>query len=212
MEDKIKIRDIDLLYKNNLNLDYDNVLSNIISINPEFYDLNIIEKGLIKYVKIMQYYNVSEDLSKDLKFQTLYDGFYRVRRNKDWRKYYFELMQDVRNKDVSFSDIVKIMYEKTHRIEASFSSKLLATINTKYPIIDQYVLKNLGIRNIPSNIDSNEKLKRIIDNYNYICVLYGAIVDSKEGKEKIEFFNSKFPEYKWISDTKKIDFLLWSKR
>ena len=66
----------------------------------------------------------------------MYDGFYRVRRNEEWRKYYFKLMQEMRSKDVSFGDILTSINKETGRIEASFSSKLLATINPNYLIWD----------------------------------------------------------------------------
>ena len=35
------------------------------------------------------------------------------------------------------------VYEKTGRIEASFASKLVATINPRMPVVDRIVLKNL---------------------------------------------------------------------
>ena len=47
------------------------VISNLI--NPYNYDLTIISDGLKKYVKIMETYKKSLDVSKDYDFQRMYD-------------------------------------------------------------------------------------------------------------------------------------------
>ena len=118
----------------------------------------------------------------------------------------------MRNKDVSFGDIITSIYKETGRIEASFSSKLLATINHDYPIWDQYVLANLGLEATPQYMNNDIRLEASIEIYKAICDWYKARLNSDEGKAEMEFFDSKFPKYKWISGIKKIDFLLWSKR
>lgn len=172
----------------------------------------MVRDGLIKYEKIMESYKKTQDVSKNLDFQRMYDGFYRVRRNEEWRKYYFKLMQEMRNKDVSFGDILTLINEETGRIEASFASKLLATINPNYPIWDQYVLANIGLEATPQYMSNDIRLEASIEIYDEICDWYKERINSDEGKAEIEFFDSKFPKFKWISNIKKIDFLLWSKR
>ena len=47
------------------------------------------EKGLITYEKIMTSYK-NTNLSNDMTFQRTFNGFYRIRRNEDWRKFYYE--------------------------------------------------------------------------------------------------------------------------
>lgn len=42
------------------------------------------EKGLITYEKIMSSYK-NINLSEDMSFQRMFNGFYRIRRNEDWR-------------------------------------------------------------------------------------------------------------------------------
>ncbi len=201
-----------LLNYKDLNLDYDSVFGNTKLVNPSEYDLSIVRDGLIKYEKIMESYKKTQDVSKNLDFQRMYDGFYRVRRNEEWRKYYFKLMQEMRNKDVSFGDILTLINEETGRIEASFASKLLATINPNYPIWDQYVLANIGLEATPQYMSNDIRLEASIEIYDEICDWYKERINSDEGKAEIEFFDSKFPKFKWISNIKKIDFLLWSKR
>ena len=41
---------------------------------------------------------------------------------------------------------------------------------------------------------------------------YEDFVKTENGKECIAEFNKILPDYAWMSDVKKIDFYLWSKR
>ncbi len=181
-------------------------------IDFDSYNINIIAEGLKKYSEITNLFNKIDDVSKDIKFQTMYDGFYRVRRNSEWRKCYFELMQIARKKDLSFSDVINYIYDKTGNVEASFSSKLLATIDPNKPIWDQYVLNNLKLKPAPQYKDDRFRINRSIELYDKICEWYKERVESDFGKAEITFFDAKFPRYSWITSIKKIDFLLWSKR
>ena len=109
----------------------------------EYFELN-------KYKEIMKNYKTSEVNSDD--FQTLFNGFYNVRRNEDWRDNYYKYFQSIKNKkDIEFNDIIEHFYEE-NLIEPSFSSKLLSTINPKKPIWDNYVIYAL-IDKIDENRD-----------------------------------------------------------
>lgn len=175
------------------------------------YDLSIIEKGLPKYRNIMSMFK-RLDVSKDADFIRTYSGFYRIRRNDLWRKPYFEFMEQGKTKNVSFSDVINFIYRKTGRVEASFSSKLLATLYPDFPIWDQFVLKNLnlGLNTYYSN--KQEQVNDSIRLYMRIVRWYENFVDSDEGKKLIGTFDSSFPNYSWLTPTKKVDFMLWSKR
>ena len=180
--------------------------------SPDDYDMGLIIDGLKKYSRILDVYNKTKDVSNDPDFQRMYDAFYRVRRNEEWRKYYFKLMQEARTKEMSFEDILTLICDNTGNIEASFSSKLLSTINPNMPIWDQYVLMNLGLKPTPQYMEKDVRLICSVDIYNSICEWYNGRINSEIGKKELEFFNKSFPRYTWISDVKKIDFLLWSKR
>ena len=83
--------------------------------------------GLDRYAAIMRRFpNV--DVSKDRDCQRLFNGFYRVRRNETWRDAFYALFQRVRDARPTFEDILTALYDKTGRVEASFASKMLATL------------------------------------------------------------------------------------
>ena len=166
-----------------------------------------IQSGLITYCKLMEMFQ-KVDVSKDADFQRIYDGFYRVRRNASWRKVYFDYFQSVKNSNVTFKDIITHMYEEKGTIEASFSSKMLATINPDIPIWDQYVLKKLGIEQKYYYSNKDQQLKDAIENYDKIVEWY----KNKVTEDYIKEFDDNFPNYKQISSTKKVDWLLWGIR
>ena len=63
---------------------------------------------------------------------------------------YFNFMEKYKTKDVIFEEVLRYFHSSFGRIEASFSSKLMATINPDKPVWDEFVLKNLGIIKPPT--------------------------------------------------------------
>jgi hypothetical protein len=72
-------------------------------------------------------------------------------------------MEEHKNTPIIFKDALTYFYEKTRRIEASFSSKLLATINPNMPVWDVNVLNNLRI--IPPHYKQQNRFNKTIDTY-----------------------------------------------
>ncbi len=87
---------------------------------------------------------------------------------------------------------------------------MLATIDASKPIWDQYVLQNLGLE--LTGKSQEEKLQNAVALYDRIVRWYGDYLITAEAKTNIAEFDHLLPEYAWVSDTKKIDCLLWSKR
>lgn len=166
--------------------------------------------GLDKYGPIMKAVQHT-DVSKDSNFQRTFNGFYMVRRNAEWRSVYYDLFELVKmDEQVSFAVILEELYEKTGNIEASFASKMLASIKLEMPIWDKYVVQNLGLK-IPSQADS-ERLQKTKALYDCICQWYDEFLRTENAGECIEMFDKMLPDYTWLSPVKKIDFYLWSIR
>lgn len=100
-------------------------------------------------------------------------------------------------------------YNKFGRIEASFSSKLAATIDTKLPVWDTFVLQNLGLKKPPQYC--KDRLKKTIDLYADIQQWYSDFMTTSDGKYIITIFNKKYPGIA-VSDIKKVDLVLWQIR
>ena len=155
--------------------------------------------GFDKYKQIMEMVRKT-DVSLDPDFQRTFNGFYRVRRNAEWRKAYYDLFESVKGSNPSFEFIIRTMYEATGNIEASFSSKMLATINPDMPIWDRYVVQNLCL-----NMKGKTKEDQMRS-------WYTDFLQTENGKDCIAEFDRTLPGYVWMSDVKKIDFYLWSIR
>jgi hypothetical protein len=166
--------------------------------------------GVDKYAFITKEIH-HRDISKDLNYQRTFNSFYVVRRNAKWRKIYYDYFEkQKKNRYLTFEDIIRYLYKHTGFVEASFSSKLLSTINPKMPIWDVYVVKNLGLKTKSGK--PLDKIEQFVRLYREIDEYFMGLINSEWGKAAISTFNNALPSYKWISDEKKIDFFIWKIR
>ena len=163
-------------------------------------------RGIEKYTWIMDRI-LTVDVSIDTEFQRRFNGFFRMRQRPAdfYNCFYTFLEENKHNQQLTFEDVITYLYDKTGSIHASFSSKLLAAVNPDMPIWDQFVLKNLGLR--PPYYYEKDRLQKTIALYDKIRGWY----TTADAAEKLSQFNVAFPEIN-ISNTKKIDFILWSSR
>lgn len=168
-----------------------------------------IRDGVKKYLFIMDYFLTHEDFS-DKEFQRKFKGFYRVRRNQYFCDVYFDLLKKYKdNKDVDFREVLEKLYAVSNRIEASFTSKLLATINPDMPVWDSEVLKHIG-----SELEVAESGDRFSDadnKYRAMVSYYKRLLSEKATEERIKEFDQIVPGCA-ITNIKKIDFILWQTR
>lgn len=165
--------------------------------------------GLDKYQYIIEKAK-KINIATDTNFQRIFNGFYMVRRNETWRKSYYSYFEAIKNKHPSFENIITFLYDTTGNIEPSFSSKMLATLSPEKPIWDKYVVQNLGLQ--LDGTTKQEKLQNAILLYEDIEKWYAIFLSTKKATECINLFNQMLPDYKWVSNTKKIDCILWSIR
>lgn len=174
---------------------------------------------IIYHVQSVDFKDTNIDI--DSEFCKVYKGYYKVRRSKEWCEKYFKYMQEQLTKERSFEELLKKMYKECGMIEVSFVSKLMATVNPQLPIWDKYVLDNLGLAEEWDKLNNitdretkqKEKLKKAPEIYSAIISKYRLFLESENGKLCVAKFDEVLPEYTdELTDVKKIDFLLWSKR
>lgn len=165
--------------------------------------------GFNKYKQIMERVR-NTNVSSDKDFQRTFNSYYRIRRNEEWQIIFYDLFETIKDSEPSFEQIIRALYKNTGNIEASFSSKMLATINSDMPIWDRYVVHNLCL-NVKGKT-KEEQLRCTVDLYDQMVRWYSIFLDTPNGRECIEEFDRILPEYKWMSSVKKIDFYLWSIR
>lgn len=162
-----------------------------------------------KYAYILK--NINKiDVSSSQEFQKAYNYFFKVRKNKEWRERYYELMEKAKKEDYSFSDVLYEIYNTTGQVARSFSSKLIHSVNPSMPIWDSFVIKNLGIK--IREKDNLSRLKEATYIYNCLQKQMDSFLKTEKARFYISEFDKRFPEYSWFSDMKKIDFLIWRTR
>jgi hypothetical protein len=170
--------------------------------------LPCVRKGLDQYVAIQSRLN-SVDVSEDVDFQKMFTVFYRVRRNNEWRSKYFSILQAAKREGFDFEEALKRIQQQTGRIEASFASKLVATIDTRLPVIDTIVMRNVGIKLPYHGAKNREKI--IVRQYAELKELLDEYLKTADGKFLVTEFRSMYP-YADISPQKMLDLVLWQKR
>lgn len=164
--------------------------------------------GLAKYLWIQEHLHRS-DVRQDAEFQRRFNGFYRVRRDKAWRTVYFDLMEDAKSTGIGFPDALAALGAATGRVEASFASKLVASLEPTLPVVDRFVLDNFGL-SLPYQYAANRE-RTIVDLYAELQARYARLLASDQGRLIVSRFAEAYPNAT-ITDLKKVDLVLWQHR
>lgn len=185
-------------------------------IRDKEYDRSIIQDAVAKVKPGLKKYKYIQDMvkvvnvSNDKQFQRTFNGFYRMRqRSRDFYKIFYCFLEENKGNLPSFEDTLVYIYSRTKRVEASFSSKLVATINPNLPIWDTVVLKNLNLTQPAYHL--KDRIPRIISIYSEINEWYKSFLKNDESRYLIKMFDEIYPDSK-ITNIKKIDFILWQIR
>ena len=172
--------------------------------------------GLKAYSTIMQF-TKNRPFVATPEFRKTFNGYYKLRqRSAKWYDKYYSLFESQFCADCSFEDLLREMHTVNGSLEVSFISKLIATVNPQIPIWDQYVVRNIGLESewlCSSRLPKEKRIQKAVEIYNKIVKWYSDFLNDETGKACIKLFDQLLPQYKdKLSDTKKIDCILWSKR
>lgn len=186
----------------------------------------------LTYEEIMTTYDACDlsDKDKSADFRKLFNGYYGIRYDDIWQQEYYRIFQKMKvkentEKEASFEEIVCKIFSATRRVEKSFASKMLATLNPEKPILDSRVescLRKLGVdleesetiiecewfENGYLDLDRN-RLSSVILEYRNLVKWYENYLKLKEASDIIVYFDDAFPEYKHFTEARKIDVFLW---
>lgn len=169
-----------------------------------------VSTGLAQYQKIQELFGQkNRTVANNVDFQNRFNVFYRVRRNENWRRIYFSLMEEARNENFSFRKILALLIQETNSFEASFASKMAATINPELPVIDKFVLQNAGLC-LPA-YNAQNRAEKINSIYNSLRKSLDEFLISENGEYLVSAFDSVY-KISNISNMKKLDLALWKTR
>jgi hypothetical protein len=167
-----------------------------------------LESGLTKYLWLQSRVRLC-NVSANEEFQRRFVHFYKVRRNREWLSEFFALMEASKLTGIEFPDALREMNRRSGKIEASFASKLVATLDPSNPVIDKFVLANFAMRLPKSGSASREE--KMIKLYCELCGKYGALLQSPTGKLVLGLFGLRYPNSE-LTELKKVDLVLWQLR
>lgn len=171
--------------------------------------LQKIEKGLEQYLWLQSKVASSSQFHEDSEFRKKFNRFYRVRRASAWQNAFYGLMARARRNHLQFHAVIEALRESTGRLETSFASKLLATLNPSMPVIDSVVLKNLNMR-LPS-ATAPDRVIKVCKLHESLAACFAAYLQSENGLYLVSQFKVKYPNAK-ITPIKMLDLVLWQTR
>jgi len=167
-----------------------------------------IEVGLKKYLALQDAFSTL-DVSASREFQRKFNHFYRVRRNAEWQSHFYRLLQEKKGQQLTFKEALITIREKTGNIEASFASKLVATIDPENPVIDKFVLDNVGLQ-LPYTYASS-RAEKIIEIYRQLQKRFKVFLETENGEYLVERFREEYLAIN-ITKVKMADLVLWQSR
>jgi hypothetical protein len=172
-----------------------------------------IVKPLEKYLWLQSRAAKLLNPQTDEEFCRRFSGFYRLRaRDAAWRQAYFILMGEMRDGRRDFRACLSRLHATTGRVEASFASKLLATLDPTLPVLDSVVLGHACLK-LPAwnEVDRIEKSTAVYQRLTDKMVEY---VNSASGGRVIAAFRRYSDDFRnaALTDMKIVDLVLWQIR
>jgi hypothetical protein len=149
------------------------------------------------------------DVSTNRQFQKTFNGYYRVRRDAEWQKHFFGLLEKHKHTKVDFETVLVELHEATGIMEASFSSKLVGSIRPELPIIDSNVLGHLTLQLPPTGTEN--RTAAINQIHQTLIKEFTDFLKTDDGKYLTNRFKEVYPAGN-ITDVKMLDFVLWVTR
>lgn len=171
--------------------------------------LPLVAEGLRQYLWLQQQFVANPGAHDDADFRRRFNRFYRVRRNAAWQETYYALMGRARREALQFDAVLDALRVETNRLEASFASKLIATIHPAFPVIDRFVLQNVGLALPAQNVQN--RAARIVEIYAALQRCFEAYLQTDDGRYLVREFNRIYPN-SGITEVKMLDLVLWQTR
>lgn len=167
-----------------------------------------VDKGLKSYLQLQADYRTA-DVRNNADFRRRFNGFYKVRRNQAWQEQFYDVLETGKATPINFSEALAALHARTNRCEASFASKLVATLDPTKPVIDAFVLDNVGMR-LPSPSRAG-RLEATVRVYEELADCLNAYLETPRGRYVVAAFEHAYPRAA-ITNIKKLDLVLWQAR
>lgn len=169
--------------------------------------------SLEKYLWLQSIFS-KVDVAANRTFQKRFTSFYRLgRHTPSWYQAFYNSFEYFKfnQEALTFPIVLQHLFQSTGRLEASFCSKLIATLDTTRPVLDGVLLGHLGLK-----LPRHGKVGRfdlIVDVYNQLVDRMQLVLEQEDARSALRMFDAALPEYApVVSRMKKLDFILWQMR
>lgn len=140
------------------------------------------------------------DVSEDVLYQKTYTGFYvlRLPTTESYKGHFSILEENKSDKSITIRNILCKLQSATGRIEASFSSKIVATINPNVAPLDSIVLGHLGL-SLPKHNDS-DRLEKCIAIHTSLIEKMNTMVKDERFMHLKHAFSERYPKYQFTGN------------
>lgn len=165
--------------------------------------------GLAKYQRLRHLMRTDPRFAYERSFQKAFNGFYRVRRGTPWQRAFYATFAKCRRSPLTFSQVLVRLRRATGRTEASFASKLVATLDRTQPVIDSVVLTKLGL-SLPT-ADARRRHSEINLLYVELGRRYRKFLKTTNGRYLVRTFRRRYGDGD-VTQVKMLDFVMWQTR
>jgi hypothetical protein len=162
------------------------------------------EKEIHPYLKIQEYVACGQNNEE---FQKLFETYYGMKPFYSYTEFcvpFFNLM----NGNNSLKYILNSLYEINKKVNFSFATKLIHTVNTTMPIYDSLVGKLFYIDEIKP-LKNETEIQLCLRKYNFLFNEYNRIISNGLICNATVLFNNAYNHNNIISQMRVIDFILW---
>lgn len=176
-----------------------------------------VDNGLSKYIDTINNLN-KVNVSSDVNYQSNYRAYYGMNSTttqKFQQQYFTYLENNKNNSNLTYRQVLTDLYNATGRVDYSFASKLLHTINQDNPILDKHVMRLLGFYLQGTGADPG-RIDYYVDVHETVKAEYTQIANRTYSGigiyTALQLFDLTFPNYVGINITKKIDCIVFRLR
>lgn len=148
-------------------------------------------------------------------FQRRFNGFYGVRRNAAWRTVFYATFEAAKSLPANAAELFRWGLDQveaaTGRVEASFVSKLVATLHPQAPVLDSVVRAFLTARMATPPFGAGHE--EAVSYYDWLDAVMRALSQTGPALAWSQRFDAQFsatPGAAAIDPIKKLDFLIWA--
>ena len=167
-----------------------------------------VAEGLEQYLSLQAELPLTNVANVGCDFQRRFNRFNRVRRDAAWRSAFYGLLEKGKSKRPTLAAVLRSLHRVAGRVEASFASKLIATLDPSQPVIDSKVFRILRLSLPPRTETTDRRIDGVVARRDELASGYAAFLKTETGRFLVRRFREQYPRT-GLTEVKMLDLILW---